>query len=52
MVKLAYNASNPHTLQRSFKESQMTKETWDNIITTASIAIISYTIGYFVGGGV
>jgi len=30
----------------------MTHETWDNIITTASIAIISYTIGYFVGGGV
>ena len=30
----------------------MTKETWDTIITTAAIAIISYTIGYFVGGGV
>ena len=30
----------------------MTKETWDTIITMASIAIISYTIGYFVGGGV
>jgi len=52
VCKLAYTCLNPHTLQRSFKESQMTKETWDNIITTASIAIISYTIGYFVGGGV
>jgi hypothetical protein len=30
----------------------MTKETWDTIITTSAIAIISYTIGYFVGGGV
>lgn len=30
----------------------MTKETWDTIITMAAIAIISYTIGYFVGGGV
>jgi hypothetical protein len=30
----------------------MTHETWDTIITTAAIAIISYTIGYFVGGGV
>jgi len=29
----------------------MTKETWDSIITTAAIAIIVYTIGYFVGGG-
>ena len=28
----------------------MTKETWDTIITTAAIAIIAYTIGYFVGG--
>jgi hypothetical protein len=30
----------------------MTKETWDSIITTMAIAIILYTIGYFVGGGV
>jgi hypothetical protein len=30
----------------------MTHQTWDSIITTAAIAIISYTIGYFVGGGV
>ena len=30
----------------------MTKENWDTIITTATISIISYTIGYFVGGGV
>jgi hypothetical protein len=30
----------------------MTKKTWDIIITTAAIAIIAYTIGYFVGGGV
>ena len=30
----------------------MTHETWDNIITTAAIAILAYTIGYFVGGGV
>jgi hypothetical protein len=30
----------------------MTKETWDSVITTAAIAIIAYTIGYFVGGGV
>jgi len=35
-----------------FKDNQMTKETWDSIITTAAIAIIAYTIGYFVGGGV
>jgi hypothetical protein len=30
----------------------MSKETWDSIITTVAIAIILYTIGYFVGGGV
>jgi hypothetical protein len=30
----------------------MTKENWDSIITAAAIAIISYTIGYFVEGGV
>ena len=30
----------------------MTKETWDNIIVHICIAIISFTIGYFVGGGV
>jgi len=29
----------------------MSKETWDSIITTVSIVIIVYTIGYFVGGG-
>jgi len=29
----------------------MTKKTWDSIITTVSIAIIVYTIGYFAGGG-
>jgi len=29
----------------------MSKETWDSIITTISIAIFIYTIGYFVGGG-
>jgi hypothetical protein len=52
VVKLAYTCLNPHTLQRSFKESQMTKEIWDTIITTAAIAILAYTIGYFVGGGV
>ena len=30
----------------------MTHETWDSIITMAAIAIIAYTVGYFVGGGV
>jgi hypothetical protein len=30
----------------------MTKENWDTIITTAAIAIIAYTISYFVEGGV
>jgi hypothetical protein len=30
----------------------MTHQTWDSIITAVAIAIISYTIGYFVGGGV
>jgi hypothetical protein len=30
----------------------MTHKNWDSIITAAAIAIISYTIGYFVGGGV
>ena len=30
----------------------MTKETWDSIITAVAIAILAYTIGYFVGGGV
>ena len=30
----------------------MTKHDWDAIITTVGIAIIAYTIGYFVGGGV
>lgn len=30
----------------------MQHETWDAIITTVGIAIIAYTIGYFVGGGV
>jgi len=30
----------------------MTHGAWDSIITAAAIAIISYTIGYFVGGGV
>jgi hypothetical protein len=30
----------------------MTKKTWDSIITMAAIAIIAYTIGYFIGGGV
>ena len=30
----------------------MTNETWDAIITTVGIAIIAYTIGYFVGGGI
>ena len=29
----------------------MTHQTWDSIIAAAAIAIISYTIGYFVGGG-
>jgi len=30
----------------------MTHQTWDSIIIAAAIAIISFTIGYFVGGGV
>ena len=30
----------------------MTNETWDAIITTIGIAIIAYTVGYFIGGGV
>jgi len=30
----------------------MTHETWDSIIVHICIAIISYIIGYFVGGGV
>jgi hypothetical protein len=30
----------------------MTEENWDNIIMQIGIAVIAYTIGYFVGGGV
>lgn len=30
----------------------MTNNDWDAIITTVGIAIIAYTIGYFVGGGI
>jgi hypothetical protein len=30
----------------------MTKHDWDAIIVIVSVAVISYTIGYFVGGGV
>jgi len=30
----------------------MTNETWDAIIVQISIAIIAYTIVYFIGGGV
>jgi hypothetical protein len=30
----------------------MTKHDWDAIIVIVSVAIISYTIGYFIGGGV
>jgi len=36
------------TLRKVF----MSTETWDSIITAAAIAILAYTIGYFVGGGV
>ena len=30
----------------------MTNNDWDAIIIIVSVAVISYTIGYFVGGGV
>jgi hypothetical protein len=30
----------------------MTNHDWDAIIVIVSVAVISYTIGYFVGGGV
>jgi hypothetical protein len=30
----------------------MTKHDWDAIIVIVSVAVISYTIGYFVGGGI
>jgi hypothetical protein len=30
----------------------MTEKNWDNIIMQIGIAVIAYTIGYFVGGGV
>jgi hypothetical protein len=30
----------------------MKHNTWDNIIMQIGIAVIAYTIGYFVGGGV
>ena len=30
----------------------MTNNDWDAIIVIVSVAVISYTIGYFVGGGV
>lgn len=30
----------------------MTNETFDNIIVYIGIAVLAYTLGYFIGGGV